>query len=581
MDRHRIQLWAVVVLLSASITSVAQAAPQNTDKPSPAPGFTSGTELVMVPTVVTGHDNQAVRGLKREDFSIKENGKAQEIAVFEEVTAAPVPAIQRQMPVKPGAFTNVPQGTTAGAPPRATIVVFDLINTDILDLEYGRKQWLEFLDKTVDNTGPIALLRMDMGGIQVIHDFTTDSGVLLAAVRGLRGGNRNPGETTDLSAGLEWARGREGAGGFEAEAAKLVTMLDKSEEQYAEVDWLTRVHKTLDCWRAIAEAYRVVPGRKAFVWVSGGFIFNPEGLKASPTLYEKYMNTWQAMTDANLAMYTIDARGLVNPDFKYGIYAASSPPPSVAQIRGGFQTQPAQAQSALSSSWVHSDILQTMKVFADQTGGRAIYGTNDLVGGFRRAMNDSDHYYMLGFYRNRQDSKPGWRKLTVSVQASGAQVRARTGYYVRTAGAEAALRENDIKMAVNTPLEMTAIPLTARFGAVTPGAKPGEKRVAFELVMPPNFAQVDEEKNSYVLLDFAAVAVPEKEASTGKAKIVDQTRQTLEANLRPEPLARFRAQGMTYPNSLNLPPGKYTVRFVVRDGLTGRMGSVTAPLKVE
>ena len=29
-----------------------------------------------------------------------------------------------------------------------------------------------------------------------------------------------------------------------------------------------------------------------------------------------------------------------------------------------------------------------------------------------------------------------------------------------------------------------------------------------------------------------------------------------------------------------LPPGEYQVRFVVRDNLSGRIGSVTAPLKV-
>jgi hypothetical protein len=46
-------------------------------------------------------------------------------------------------------------------------------------------------------------------------------------------------------------------------------------------------------------------------------------------------------------------------------------------------------------------------------------------------------------------------------------------------------------------------------------------------------------------------------------------------------LASVRANGVSFQNALQLNPGKYTVRFVVRDNVTGKVGSVTAPLTVD
>ena len=45
-------------------------------------------------------------------------------------------------------------------------------------------------------------------------------------------------------------------------------------------------------------------------------------------------------------------------------------------------------------------------------------------------------------------------------------------------------------------------------------------------------------------------------------------------------LEKLKADGIFYANALELPAGNYQVRFVVRDNLNGRIGSVTAPLIV-
>jgi hypothetical protein len=51
--------------------------------------------------------------------------------------------------------------------------------------------------------------------------------------------------------------------------------------------------------------------------------------------------------------------------------------------------------------------------------------------------------------------------------------------------------------------------------------------------------------------------------------------------LVPVVVSNNQRTGLNYNNDLVLPPGEYSVHFVVRDNLTGRLGTVSAPLQVK
>jgi len=125
---------------------------------------------------------------------------------------------------------------------------------------------------------------------------------------------------------------------------------------------------------------------------------------------------------------------------------------------------------------------------------------------------------------------------------------------------------------LTSPLDFTAVPLRARWTETTPNGD--KKRAAFELILPANAALVVESDQNHMSLDFDAAA---REPA---GKIVASHGRTVEAHLKPEALVQIRSDGITYKGALDLPPGQYTVRFVVRDNLSGRMGSVAAPLAV-
>src|SRR5205807_7551008 len=91
-----------------------------------------------------------------------------------------------------------------------------------------------------------------------------------------------------------------------------------------------------------------------------------------------YQRTFQMLNDAEMSVYPVDARGLV-------VYF---PGPESSRIAGLSSFNQAIFQAS----------RDTMTGFAEMTGGRAFYNRNDLDAAFKKAVDDSAAYYMLGYY---------------------------------------------------------------------------------------------------------------------------------------------------------------------------------------
>ena len=540
-----------LLAMTLSLLLLTPALAEDTKPPERMPTLVSRSELVLVPTLVRDKSGAPVAGLSKGDFTLLENGREQKIAVFEQIKTAAVRPSRPRLPA--GEFSNYL--VDQPAPRRVTLIVMDSINTQFADRSYARDQILKFLGEMAGSNEPIALLQLQRGGVRVIHDFTTDPAVLAKALRRLQPGPEAPVADTEEM----------------YESQQLGNLLQYLEQNYLPAQRMLAAQLTLDSMQQIARAYAAIPGRKSLIWASGGFPFSIDDLSrvlsgsAGSTasylseilpLYEK---TWQALNDANVALYPVDVGGLV----VLGQSAASQLSASNLQRA---------SQRAL---WMHEDTLATFREFADMTGGKAYVNTNDLTHAFHDAVDDSASYYMLGFYLAPDDRKPGWRKLQVKVQHADAHVRARSGFYVMPEDKDKnKTKLSDIALAMSSPLDFTSLPLLVRWTETTPNGD--KKRAAFELVLPADaaLAIVDESDQNHMSLDFDAAA----REPTGK--IVASHGRTFEAHLKPESLTQIRSTGITYKGALDLLPGEYTVRFVVRDNLSGRMGSVAAPLRV-
>jgi hypothetical protein len=129
-------------------------------------------------------------------------------------------------------------------------------------------------------------------------------------------------------------------------------------------------------------------------------------------------------------------------------------------------------------------------------------------------------------------------------------------------------------LALISPLDFVGVPISITWSGKGIGKSAGKARVQFDLVMPANFASVDESDQNHMVVDIAAVA------RNLSGEVVAELSQRVEAHLKSDGLEQIQHNGMTFRNGLDLPPGEYTVRFVVRDSLGNRMGSVAAPVKV-
>lgn len=561
-SKHRcfgVVLFSLLLILTTTLFA------QNTQ--SKTTTFTSFTELVLIPTVVNDKSGSHIAGLKKEDFVLKQDGKSRAIAIFEEVTTSSARLVRSEG--EHGIYSNF---ELAGGEPRSTdrrrlnIIVLDFLNTPFLDRANARKELLKFLTQVAESGEPICLLMLTSSGLTVLHDFTDDPKSLSA---GLSKAETAAPLLTDEPI-VEAAHPPPG----DALAAALTTMIRHQLQGESQLDALqgkAAVSITVQALQQIAKAFRGLPGRKALIWASSGFsfslspssalLYDPEVPAHGGELQSAYDSLWKLMNDAQIAIYSVDLRstsGAMNM--------------AIGGVRPSDIGDP-QYDTDLKAQEKTADTSTTLQLFAENTGGKAFLGGGNLAESFRQAINDNSSYYVLGYYVNSNASKPGWHDVAVTLHSKGAHIRYRNGFFLSRDSSAPSARQ-DIQLALSSPLDYTGVPISVSWSGREPGKSPGTMRVQFDLVMPAGFASVNESDQNHMIVDIAAVA----KDLDGHA--VQDLFQRIDSHLKPEGLDQIQHNGMTYRGQLQLPTGEYSVRFVVRDSLGNRMGSVAAPVKV-
>jgi VWFA-related protein len=578
MFGHKFSYYGVMVvcLIGSIFLFVRSADAKDKDKDKDINSevkFTARAELVLIPTLVTDKSGNHITGLKKEDFTVFENGTEEKIATFEEIASDPH-RLTRPKNVNNNEFGNSLAGESTNR--RITLMVLDLINTPFMDQVAARRDLLKYLTQSLTQSGdqrePTALYTLTRSGLHVVHDFTTDPRVLVAALHKVRGDTAqmvDSEETVEAMTGTASPDGSAGVdpGMVQSEADKIQTMMEDAELNFKSFEQRLAITYTLDGMQQVAQALGGFPGRKSLIWAGGGFPFSvsdntmqlaPAGRDTLSDVLPLYEHTWQLLNNAQIAIYPVDVKGLV----------VTEPNASVSHPGKNY---------VRNATWRQMDTQATLQTFAQMTGGRAYFNSNDLVKGFRDAVNDSAQYYMLGYYLDRTKTKAGWRKVAVKVKREHTEVRARGGFFVTNATVDpASSRTNDIASALQSPLDYTSLAMVAHWDKVEASKDARKKRVNYQIHLAPEAAVIDDADTNHMELEFVALA------KTADGKDADPpTGRKFEAHLTAENLASIRQNGVGYKGALDLAPGEYTVRFVVRDNLSGRIGSVAAPLKVE
>jgi len=517
--------------------------------------------MILVPVIVLDKSTgKHVPHLTADDFEVQENGETQPIKAFEEV-ASSTTRLQHAT-LQPGFYTNSLSGDTSSRV--LTIIVLDSINTPFLDQTRVRQALITFLGSAIQNNSLVALLNLNGHGIQTLHDFTDDPGVLIAALKKVQ--SSFPAMTSAASpVDIAEARSTAAVPGSNDPVDQLAQRLsffaggNDSDSVYAGFQQANAIADTLEALEYIAHAYGSIPGRKALIWATAAFPFqlDPDsaGILGATSPVDLYQGTLRALNQANIAVYPVDVRGLV-----VGLPDAGTRPNRVNVYAP--QVTISGAQDYLLSSH------QTMQEFATMTGGHAYYNRNDLDQAFHDAADDGSSYYLLGYYLNHKNTRPGWRKLSVHVRRDNVRVHSRSGFFVTRAMADPQQDSDlEVRLAATSPFDYTALPFVAQ---IQSPIKKGE--VSFELFFPTRTGVVDTADQNHFSLDIVVVARDHQGNDKGHLS------KTVQGNLSPEHLAQIADGNLTYLGKLELPPGDYSLRFVVRDKLRGRVGTVSAPV---
>jgi VWFA-related protein len=514
------------------------------------------TRLVQVSVIVHDKSGVPVRDLTKEDFLVLDEKQPQAVRIFSMETN--LPATATPAPLPSDTYTNRLRAR-AGVPNSITVILLDGLNTSITDQAFARRGVAKFLGQLQpEDRVAVYTLGRDL---RILHDFTNDASSLLRAVYQFKGREAQDLATLSPNAISSFTP--------ESNELALLNVLFRDENKTeAAFDIKNRVHETVEAMKNIANHLASLPGRKNLIWVSGsfpiafGFDNTQQNIFAEKQSFESDIaDAVRALNNASLAIYPVDARGLL----AQGLGATAAPSLANQMLR---MQQLSITQQSISFPELPVDSNLTMEELAHGTGGRAFYNTNDIFGSIRQAIEDSQITYTLSYYPSGIKWDGKYHNIKVEVKRPGVKVQSRKGYFaLPEPKLTPRARQAAIAEVARNPLDSTGIGITA---------------VAHQV-------GITRALKVTVVFDLHDIKMEEKGGATGAVDIVmlnlnDQNKilgaldQTFQLKLPPDLYARFLKDGMSVTKELPIAPDAVQFRVVVRDANTGTMGTVRIPI---
>ncbi|MBI3661584.1 MAG: VWA domain-containing protein [Acidobacteria bacterium] len=585
--QRRVLPWAVAAGLLLCGCHPGVLAAQQPPRDVPAPVLRVTTRLVLVDAVVTDKQGRHVEELTPADLTLLEDGKPQRIASFDLAqpglaATRPRPAVP---PLPPDIYTNRAEYRAAREP--LTVILLDALNTPVQDQAYARTQMLRYLDTQLQPSQQVAVYTLGQS-LRLLQDFTDNPQLLKAAVQSFTPEKSFQQFIEDvdrrLPAGPRGNVTREGDP--RPESRQLFDRLRDFYSEQARVALKARVGITLSAFQIIARSLAGYPGRKDLIWVSASFPLSttkqiikygdtpsdPNYRSVEDSFEGDLQKTSSLLTDAQVAVYPVDARGLV------GSVLTDASSPGTDEL--GLGKLGADYGAAVTDS--NSKLLASqasMEQLASDTGGRVFMNRNDVDNAVALSIADSASYYVLSYYPEDKGWDGKFRKIQLKVNRPGLVVRHRQGYFAANPS-QWDKQGKDIKNAELMSAMQSESPsatLVIFDVRVVPPAIAGRMQVPVDLLVDPRtLAPEDTGGGSRrYRVEFHVVAY------TSEGKVATSKDAAIEAPLTPEKFTAVQQQGFPLRTQIELPPGRYRIRVGVRDLRTGFIGTVDVPLALE
>ncbi|QEE31202.1 VWA domain-containing protein [Terriglobus albidus] len=537
---------ALTLPVLLGVTTVAQTASQvPNQQPGQAPVFTISVRSEIVLTNVVARDKQGnvVKDLKASDFTVFENGKPQKISSFdfqnvdlaaalkEKTTVAGTTSIAKMLE------RSIGEDKQALRDHRLIVIFFDLSSMQQSDIDRGVDSAKEYINKKMAPADLVAVVSMDTS-LKLVQDFTADQNALLRAVGSFNG-----------TEGQGFANGGNGdSEGTADDASSFV--VDDSEYNALNTD------RSMYAILQVAKSLERVDQRKSLLYFSGGLTRN--GIENQASLRA----ATNAATKANMSIYSVDTRGL-----------QALPPvgdASTGSTRGTSAYNGATMQSRLDSNFSSQETLASL---SSDTGGKAFFDSNDFGPAFQAIQHDTEAYYIIGFRSTDQRRDGSFRKLQVKINRPDIKLEYRPGYY---APADFQHQKNeDRELALNEQLrsDAPAVDVAVYLQALYFRQNDNHFFVPVSLIVPGSqipFTQVKDQ--SKATIDIIGNVKNAQQIVVGSAR--ETVKLQLDAN------QQVQRKNIQYSTGFSLAPGRYHLKFVVRENQSGNMGSFETDINV-
>jgi VWFA-related protein len=533
--------------MAAMLVGLMTGPPGFAQQQEPAGTFTLKVQSEIVLTNVVVRDKKTgdiIKGLKTSDFTILENGKPQAIASFDYQNVDDAAVLHENSTVSGKATIAELLNNDFAANPaelkdhRLIVMFFDLSSMQPEDIDRAVQAAQDYVNKKMQPADLVALVSLDTS-LSMDQDFTANKAVLL---KGL--GRYNGTEGTGLASGNE--------GGDSSGTADDASSYTADDSEYNSLN----TDRELYAIRTIAKSLERVDQRKSLLYFSGGLtrqgIENQASMRAA---------TNEAVR-ANMAIYSVDSRGL-----------EALPPvgnASTGSLRGTAAYSGASMQSNLNSNFASQETLATL---SSDTGGKAFFDSNDFAPAFQQVQHDTEAYYILGFHSTNTARDGSYRHLTVKLNRTDAKLDYRQGYF---APADFQHQKNEDREQALTDQIRSDLPATdvaIYLQALYFRLEDNKFFIPVSLIVPGSQIHIvkngDRDKANIDIIG---------QVKNAQGIIVGNVRDNVKLAL--DAAQQVQRKNIQYSTGFTLAPGKYHLKFVVRENQTGAMGSFETDLQV-
>jgi VWFA-related protein len=506
------------------------------------PNFTVTRQLKIETVLVKDKNGNPVEGLTTKDFTVTEDGVAQEIKFFEYQRLEEIIKDSEPLPPigAPKYYEKLPHTQIAGEVPgktsykdrRLLVLYFDMTSMPPQDQLRALDAAQKFIRKQMTAVDLVSIIQYAGGAVQVTTDFTNDREKLLGILQTMIVGE---GEGFDETVA-------------DASASDTGAAFGQDDSEFN----IFNTDRQLAALQTAAKMLGHLNEKKALLYFASGLQLN--GMDNQAQLHA----TINAAIRAGVSFWPIDARGLVATG-PLGD-ATRGAPGGLAMYTGA---------SALASASNFSKSQDNLWTIAADTGGKALLDNNDLAAGIVKAQKSVSSYYIIGYYPTNEALNGKFRRIKIALNNGlSASVDYSQGYYAGKVFAKftASDKERQLEDALmlGDPITELTIALEVDYFQLNHA----EYYVPIMVKIPGSeLALARKGGAEHTLLDFIT------EVKDDFGTTIQNMRDKADIKLSDSTAAELAKRRIEYPTGFTLLPGKYSVKFLARDAETGRIGT--------